>query len=579
MRDRIRYADVLRAGAASIAVAGLMFSLSGCSFTLGLPVSGPVQRLSQVQRENSRVYIDPSGPSAGAEPESIVSGFIAALPAGPQRDGFKVAREFLTANAAANWQSDAETIVYSGEPSVTRQAGTLDLSTQRSSRVSVVVSYKAVGHLDTHGVYSVQADRSSGTLTFKLDKVDGQWRIASLPNGILISSVDFQQTYRQVQLYQRASSSKTLVPDNRWLSWRQWRTLAVNELIRGAASYLGRAVSPVVDDNTSMHVDSVPVNNDGKTEVKLSDTSSMSESDLAMLVHQIRLTLGDGSPDYEIQVTDASGADLSHVDDGIDLAVNQPSMRLYSLSNSAIVSIASSNLIRLGEVGGAGIQAKGMAFSSSGGAVLREDGVAECIDQSVKSCGMMFDGRQISVIAGGLDGEVWAVPKDSGVLLVSHDGKTSSFETPWLEGYHVTGMAVSPEGSRLTVAASSADGRQGGVFMLGIQRKSNDAVVHLADSPICVSAQSDISAITFYNESTLVYAIRNAAGGYQQIAPGPQSVQTLPKNTVGLAAGLFDQTQSLFSMDGNGQIRCARGALTSSWRTVDFQSNAISSGR
>ena len=63
----------------------------------------------------------------------------------------------------------------------------------------------------------------------------------------MVGADDFKQAYRQVSLYQLGTSRKELIPDVRWLCWRDWRARAVEELLNGSAAWLRDAV---VDTNT-----------------------------------------------------------------------------------------------------------------------------------------------------------------------------------------------------------------------------------------------------------------------------------------------------------------------------------------
>ena len=62
--------------AASVSAAG------ACSTPLGLPTRGDVTTLAPIERQDRRVYTVPDGPEADAQPESVVEGFFAAMPAG-----------------------------------------------------------------------------------------------------------------------------------------------------------------------------------------------------------------------------------------------------------------------------------------------------------------------------------------------------------------------------------------------------------------------------------------------------------------------------------------------------------------
>ncbi|WP_165777310.1 LpqB family beta-propeller domain-containing protein [Bifidobacterium primatium] len=570
---------VLRLGRRAMALAcgaAMTFSLSACSLTLGLPTSGPVQRMTQVSKGEHRVFIDPQGPQDDATAEEIVRGFIASLPAGPQTDGFKVARQFLTAEAAAKWKPDAKVSIYTGEPTI-QTGGSSAQEESSKTTVRVNMSFSNVGQVNSHGIYSV-AQTSGANEAFTVRNVGGQWRIAALPDGIFIGESDFQQVFRQVQLYQLSNSGNTLVPDTRWFGWRQWRTLAVRELLDGAAPWMGNAVRSVSAGKVSLSMDSVP-STGGRIDVKLSNAAaSLPSGDRSMLVRQIRLTLGDGNDDYDLHIVDDSGLDLSDADSHVDLAVEQPNRHLYTLANKSLVSITSQNLVKVGETNSA-VNARALVFSSrGGGAVLRADGDVECIDSSVRFCGIMFDGIGAAWMTAGLDREVWMVPSGGRTLFVGDTGNTErvvELPTPW-SGERVRTMAISPEGSRIVAAIENGDSSE--LVMAGVRRDSDGTAVGLSPQYVVLSHVSGINAVTFYNDTTVVYSVTDSPSGHQQSAPGPEETQTLPNGTVAVTSAQINQTQSLIALDDSGNVRYARGSLSSSWRMLDLQTSAVASG-
>ncbi|MBT1165203.1 LpqB family beta-propeller domain-containing protein [Bifidobacterium simiarum] len=570
---------LVRAVGAVTLTAALML-VSGCS--MGLPTSGPVERVTLSQNEDHRVYIDPQGPSDGAEPEQIVEGFIDSLPAGPQSDGFRVAREFLTDAARKTWKPDSRTVIYSGEPRISRRADQMETQSrgsQSASRVGVTVSYDQIGVVDSRGVYSAEGSTGSSTIDLRLVKVNGQWRISSLPDGISIAQTGFFQVFRQVELYQLADSGKTLIPDQRWFPWRQWRTLAVRELLREPANWLGDSARSVGDDAISLAMDSVPVSK-GVVQVKLTNSvMALTTAERAKLVRRIRLTLGDGSGEYRLSITDDAGQDLSGADENESIVVNQPPRHLYSLANNFILSIASNNLVRLGDVSGRFDEASSMAFTSHGGAILRADGIAECVTEDTDACGTLFGGNEVSLLREGIGDEIWAVSKDSSQIMVRRNGQERRFSASFRDGRPITAFDVSPEGSRMVIALGAKRGVDSGrIVMIGVSRDENQLPTDLSSHSVTISYRSDISALTFYNESTVVYALHGTNAGYQQLTPGPESPQRLPEDTTELVSAQIDQTLSLIALDSSGMVRYSRASLNAAWRVLDYQTDAITSG-
>ena len=370
--------------------------LSGCSNVLGLPKSGAVQVIKPAEQDARRIFTNPSGPVKDAQPEAIVKGFFDALPAGVQSDGFKTARRFLTGAASNWWNSDAETTVYSGAPQIARKASFAD-SSAANDEIAVSVRLQVQGMLDSHGVYLAVPEETE-TYDFTLSKVQGQWRIGKLPSGVMVGADDFKQAYRQVSLYQLGTSRKELIPDVRWLCWRDWRARAVEELLNGSAAWLRDAVVDTNTEQVTLRSNGVTVH-DSTIRIRLSSVMNrMTDAERSVLVRQLRLSLGDGSKETSIDVV-AGGRNYSHADDGSSLDTRSTVDPIYTLSAGNIVSLKSSNAVRVAQ---AGIDdADGFIFSSEGGAVLDHSGRVKRLGADGALRDTMFSGHKIRTICKG----------------------------------------------------------------------------------------------------------------------------------------------------------------------------------
>ncbi|MBT1174947.1 hypothetical protein JS530_05425 [Bifidobacterium sp. LC6] len=570
----------IRATFATCAAALCATTLAACSSPLALPTSGSVQTLAPVQQQTQRVYTNPQGPTDDAQPEGIVQGFYDAMPAGVQSDGYQVAREFLASSASASWNGDGAAVIYSGTPEFRRRANTMTAPQGAESSLIVEVEVQVVGTLDSRGSYTPMRDTQARRLSYTLIKQKGQWRISSLENGVVISTADFDQVFRQVSIYQVSSSGKQLVPDVRWLSWRNWRTQAVREILGGVPSWLDGAVQEQHLSTVSLAVDSVPVEDSAVTVSLTKGMTALSDEDRSTLVHRIRLTLGDGNSGYNLKVT-GDGVDYSDADAAMKLSTDQPAVGVYTLTGGHVVSLSSSSPLRVGDAPGFD-DASGFAFSTNGGAVLRADGVAECLSSDGDSCGVLFGGARIRSLTAGLNGEVWAVGQNGKELYVYRDGKSSKLEIPWLDADgHVTSVNVSTEGSRLAVAIDG--GASSGVAITGIIRDANNDVTGLSKAGSQVSVVNNVSMLTFYNDLNLIYATGASSDGtkqsaYRQIVPGPAVAQRLPEGTiVSMASGQISLYRRLAVLDNTGTVRSVSGSLDGSWSIADSQVSALGS--
>ena len=78
-----------------------------------------------------------------------------------------------------------------------------------------------------------------------------------------------------------------------------------------------------------------------------SGINALNEEERGLLVHRIRLTMGDGNAEYALRIT-GDGVDYSDADANVKLTTEQPTAGVYTLTGGHIVSLASSSPLRVG---------------------------------------------------------------------------------------------------------------------------------------------------------------------------------------------------------------------------------------
>ena len=179
--------------------------LVGCT---SIPNSGPVIS-TEIDTGLGEVVFDflPPGPSAGASPEEILSGFIAAGTAA--QDNYRVARSYLATDAAEAWNPNQTVLIRSGEPQVS-------VVSDEAARYVVPV----VASVDDLGRYSESPTPTAQTLEFRFTDESGEWRISSLPDGIVLTEAAFAEAFASYRLYYFSPGYRELVPDIRWFATR-----------------------------------------------------------------------------------------------------------------------------------------------------------------------------------------------------------------------------------------------------------------------------------------------------------------------------------------------------------------------
>ena len=199
-----------RAAAAGLAMATVLLAASCAQ----LPSQGLVQSTPAPQGGSGTTCcaLVMSGPQPGWLPTEIVSGFLLASASQANRNA--IAREYLTPAASRSWSPGSAVTVVGQQPSVVVP------ETHRmalASSVSVVASGPEVATLTSSGQYKPATGGGTAGLNFELERVNGQWRIASLPGRhvLLLPEGLFNLVYKPQNLYfyARGTGRSVLVPD------------------------------------------------------------------------------------------------------------------------------------------------------------------------------------------------------------------------------------------------------------------------------------------------------------------------------------------------------------------------------
>jgi hypothetical protein len=278
----------------------LAAALAGCAT---IPTSGPVRAGGDLGLQRAEDRVAPIGqpPAKGASPEDIVLGFLQSN--ADFVNDHEVARKYLTAAARQRWRPQAGTTVYDqvAAPLAVRPS---------ADGTDVAVAGAEVGRIDAAGSYARSAPDRTVTRDFGLQRVDGEWRIDRLDDGLLLPLTEVGETYRQLSLYFLGPSGHTLVPDTVLLPGVPGLTTKlIDRLLRGPTASLRGSVTTAIPPGTGLEVSSVAVRG-GLATVRLDSSALQADDDareqlsaqivwtLKQLpeVRQVRITAGGDSP-------------------------------------------------------------------------------------------------------------------------------------------------------------------------------------------------------------------------------------------------------------------------------------------
>ncbi|MBN9104881.1 MAG: GerMN domain-containing protein [Propionibacteriaceae bacterium] len=503
-------------------VAGLL--LAGCA---SVPTSGPVQRHNpQAPAASTGVQVAPLPPAADATQLLVVEGFLHAMSV--YQDGYPVARQYLTDEAAKSWHPEAGVQVYAD--------GYPPMETDQT----VVLSATLVGQIDSTGVYQPAA----GTLRidFNLQKnADGQWRINRPPDGILVSRYLFSTGFDAVDVHYLATSGDVLVPEPRYFpvgdaSLRQ----AAAAVLAGPSAWLAPVVRKPVGD--AIRLESVTLDEDGVARVALDGSPSQVSADQQQaLLAELTYTLSGFSQVVGVEVF--SGAQRWLDRDGrtaftrstfsqLNPAGSGSPRLLYQAREGKLSRQRdSSDWSDFTEVASALPKVEGLAVNA------RQDAWAAVTGDGTQLVSGGMDSERSKQVRGGAgllapiysrSGELWSLDS-SGVsgLRVYRDGAEVKVTLAAVPKGRVVAASLSPDGVRLAlVVASGGSSRLGLVRVLRTEAKVTVGGWHEIDLTSVGATGSQLLGLG-WNTATELAVLRNDGTSQTSVALVSQDGATL----------------------------------------------------
>lgn len=254
--------------------------LAGC---VGVPADGPVQPgLPGPVPEAPDPLVRPiaNPPEPGMSPTEVVAGFLDAAAA--VGDDYRVARDYLTPEAASTWDPGAGVIVAAGEGPTLRQEGS-----------TVSARFVQEAELSSAGVLDEMA-AGPATAAFPMARAGEEWRIAEPPAGLLLTQRQLDRAFELRNVYYLDASRSTAVPDVRLLPRTGAQALATSlttALLAGPSDWLAPGVASAIPDGMRLALGAVPVV-DGVAEVDLQGPAVAGDTDgLEQLGAQLAWTL------------------------------------------------------------------------------------------------------------------------------------------------------------------------------------------------------------------------------------------------------------------------------------------------
>lgn len=445
-------------------------TLTACQ---GIPSSGGVHPgLTGFAQSEQEIEYRPDSPMPDADQEEIVRGFIEA--GSSPTNSYEIAREFLTREYRSQWDPYA---------SVTIDEGLRDYAPGPDNTATMLIG--GVASIDERG-YLTQIDTDETTqFQFELVQEDGQWRISSAPNGVILDRSTFSDVWSSHQLYFTGMHG-TLVPDTRWfLNRATVGTQIVNQLLMGPTEQLTGVAYSAFPTGTRLSSETVLIET-GTAHIDLSpEFEAISEEAAELVALQLATSLYSvsGVSSYAVSV---GGVELFSGPVGVP----------QSLAPETVETIGAAGMLTeegfgfLTTTGWTddpgftrvfeGLEPTSIVMTRDGGAALAltDDGILWVSPEN----SFVLDPRE-GLIEPTVDthGYVWTLHPDEPetITLWNRELDTVAIEVPELAGETVVAMRLSPDGTRMAFLV--ADDRATKVMITGVVRDDNGTPLRFVD--------------------------------------------------------------------------------------------------
>lgn len=521
--------------------------LAGCggipaSLSARVPTAGPIEQGEQVgvEREDQFIRVIAREPRPGMSPEEVVQGF---LDASASFDAdHAVARDYLTPAASKQWETGAGVTVYDGVPALTPLGDVVQVTATKA------------GTIGANGRYQASGPSASLRESFGLRKVDGEWRIDELPQGLLLSSSDVDRAFRSFSVYFFNPSYGTLVPDPRMVPviGPGLATTLVRSLVAGPSDWLEPAVRTGFPAGVRLNIDAVPIES-GVAHVDLTANARQADDRTRRAMSQQIVWTLRQLPDVQAVDITAGGQPLAvpsvpspqprDVYPGVDPDAMPSDVAAYAARTTGVVVLVDDEVRAVPGAAGAGeppllslavsLDGQTVAGTDAEGAVwegrLEEGAPLIRVRSAGRPTGLAFD-----------DSSLWVVDEGGGLVAVQPDGTSVPVTVAGLAKKTVLVAAVpSRDGTRAALIVRR--GPRTGLMLARIVRGSGAGGGITVGAPVRVEARlAEVASVAWASSDTISVLGAESAGALQvfdvSLARGATMARGAPGSPVSVAA-------------------------------------------
>ena len=551
------------------AVLSVAVLVSSCA---SLPNSSEPQSLKRLDNPSSQ---QDSGPISGREPDLLLRDFYANS-ANPLKQ-YAQARNYLTPDANNQWKPGPETVIID-------RIGMSRNSTAGADHVSYTVTGTIVGTLGEGGAYNPRNEDYRAVVT--LERRDGEWRIAELPNQAIIERTELRNRYIPRDLYFFDPTGNTLVPDRRWMfaGTNTQDTALISLLLAGPSPTLAPGVMDELPNSAAY-----TRTNNGVYE--LTGLSSLSEAARRRLAAQLTWTLAlaeisepfSFSIDGDLVRNDRNNPKLS-VNDFPEYnpsASGTSAGVLYALTNGKASSISDGNVVAVPGFLGTNGGIESMDVASLNHTNVAASVVTANAEGDKKSQLYMgpVDGDSTKILTAATltkptfeanSQAVWTVMDGNKVMRVAQSSSNSSIsqtevDTSELGENHgdISVLRLSPTGVQ---AAFIVDGR---VYVATVARPTaGDRKLTNVRELVPAIGDSAITLEWSVNSTLLVGTVSTDTPVWRAEVDGSSAIPLSSGNIVAPVVAVSSNSSTVFITDSRAALQLSTSGNSTYWREV-----------
>ncbi|MQA03698.1 MAG: hypothetical protein GEV07_13570 [Streptosporangiales bacterium] len=488
--------------------------LAGCA---KVPTSGPVEAGRGGRPEGVRgqepIQVFAQRPQAGWTPAQVVSGFLAAM-ATPS-DGDEVARAYLTPDVRAGWPAakDPAVRVYAQDDDFRLEVG-------RDDTVTITATERAT--VSNSGEYQPSPEGTTMEAVFRMQRVNGQWRIGSLPNTKMMSAYDAVSAYSPFDAYFFAKESNVLVPSPIVLPAADrddWPTDLTRALINGPQGSVAPGVASAIPSDTVLE-SSPTIDDNGRLTVQLGGGAvGLTGARRARMIAQLTATLLriEGVSEVDVEIDGDNAVYGSSAFSAYEPARVVTAKRGYFINddNELVAVDASAADVEplAGPFGTGALTFVKPAISLDGRraaalSVNGDDLWVGALNEKGKPT-QLYNGKELSAPSWDRNGNLWVVENaESGPRLLRFTdgrGEPVEVEAEGLEGLHVSSVRVSWDGVRIAFAVGSGDA---GELRTAVLDRDGDGGISVRNVRPVAPSLTAVDDVWWYDGRTLAVAAR-----------------------------------------------------------------------